>query len=63
MDTHERWRTSSRSGNANECVELAVGVTRTRTRDTKNRDGGTLTLTDRTYRAFLTTVKDGRTAG
>lgn len=61
MNAHQTWRKSSRSGNANDCVELAVGVTQTKIRDTKSREAGALTLTDGAYRAFLAAVKGGHT--
>ncbi|MFK3979005.1 DUF397 domain-containing protein [Micromonospora sp. NPDC050397] len=53
------WRTSSRSnGSGGQCVEVAdnlsgvVGV-----RDSKNRDGGTLTFGSEAWRAFVALAK------
>ncbi|WP_329109128.1 DUF397 domain-containing protein [Micromonospora sp. NBC_01699] len=54
-----RWRKSTRSnGTGGDCVEVAdnlpgiVGV-----RDSKNRDGGTLTFGPEAWRAFLGLTK------
>jgi hypothetical protein len=51
-----RWRKSTRSsGNGGDCVEVAdnlVGVVLVR--DTKDRDGGTLTFAPSAWRAFVT---------
>ncbi|WDZ88079.1 DUF397 domain-containing protein [Micromonospora cathayae] len=50
-----RWRKSSRSGNnGGACVEVAdnlPGVVLVR--DTKDRDGGTLTFAPQAWRAFV----------
>ncbi|MCI2421605.1 DUF397 domain-containing protein [Saccharopolyspora sp. K220] len=55
------WRKSSHSGSgANECVELAVGLTTTYIRDTKDRDGGTLCVSRSSWTSFLTSVKAGQ---
>ncbi|KAA2261336.1 DUF397 domain-containing protein [Solihabitans fulvus] len=58
--TKQPWRKSSHSGNANACVELAVSPSRTRIRDTKNRDGGRLDVGAAGFERFLGTVKSGR---
>lgn len=52
------WRTSSFS-NANGGARVEVGPTSeaVHVRDTKNRDGGTLTLTPATWRALTTAVR------
>lgn len=55
--TSRRWRKSSRSASAAQCVELAVGERVAGVRDTKNRDGGTLVFGARAFSAFLTDVK------
>ncbi|MGP4019691.1 DUF397 domain-containing protein [Saccharopolyspora sp. 5N708] len=55
------WRKSSHSGSgANECVELAVGRAGTYIRDTKDRDGGTLCVSCRSWASFLASVKAGQ---
>ena len=42
--TGARWHKSTRSGNAGDCVEVAENLPGiVAVRDTKNRDGGTLT--------------------
>lgn len=57
------WRKSSYSGSeGNACVELAVGVSDTAVRDTKNRDGGTLRFDRSAFAAFLTAAKADRPA-
>ena len=60
--TEARWRKSSRSGaNQGACVEVAdnlPGVVAVR--DTKNRDGGTLTFTPEAWRAFVADVAGER---
>ncbi|MFK3979452.1 DUF397 domain-containing protein [Micromonospora sp. NPDC050397] len=53
--TGARWRKSTRSGNnGGACVEVAdnlAGVVLVR--DTKNRDGGTLTIATEAWRTFV----------
>ncbi len=52
------WRTSSFSnGNGGNCVEIGPTPEAVHVRDTKNRDGGTLTLTPATWRALTTAVR------
>lgn len=55
--TGARWRTSSRSGGGQNCVEVARSTTWAAVRDTKNRDGATLTFGPATFDAFLADVK------
>ncbi|MEU6041487.1 DUF397 domain-containing protein [Actinomadura sp. NPDC047616] len=55
------WRKSARSGNGNNCVEVAapvpglIGV-----RDSKNPDGGHLLLARDAWAVFVAAVRDGR---
>ena len=54
------WRKSVRSGQQANCVEVAtnlLGVVPVR--DTKDRDGGTLTFSPETWAAFVDAVKSG----
>jgi hypothetical protein len=57
MNTRKTWRKSSRSSPDNACVELSVGTERTGIRDTKNRDGGTLTVSAASFSVFLAAIK------
>ncbi|MEN3613438.1 DUF397 domain-containing protein [Plantactinospora sp. ZYX-F-223] len=54
-----KWRKSSRSGsNAGNCVEVADNLPgRVLVRDTKDRDGGTLTFGPAAWRAFVNLAK------
>ncbi|MGQ0838891.1 DUF397 domain-containing protein [Actinokineospora sp.] len=52
-----RWRTSSKSGSANECVELDRGAERTAIRDSKAPGAGLLAFGDQPFQAFLHTVR------
>lgn len=55
------WRKSARSSdNGGYCVELARVPGRTAVRDSKNPDGGHLTLTPSAFAALLAEVKQGR---
>lgn len=58
--TRARWHKSSRSSsNGGNCVEVAdnlPGVVLVR--DTKDRDGGTLTFAPAAWRAFVTKIAD-----
>ena len=58
--TRARWHKSSRSSsNGGNCVEVAdnlPGVVLVR--DTKDRDGGTLTFAPAAWRAFVTKITD-----
>lgn len=53
MNTEQTWRKSSFSGNENACVELAVGLTTTGIRDSKDPEGPALTFAAKPFRAFL----------
>jgi len=51
------WRTSSFSaGNGGNCVEVGPTADAILVRDTKNRTGGTLTLTPAAWHALTTTL-------
>ncbi|GGP38585.1 DUF397 domain-containing protein [Saccharothrix coeruleofusca] len=63
MTAQTEWRTSSYSGNANECVEVALDAARARIRDTKARGGGTLTFTSAGFAAFREMIADRTPAG
>ncbi|MDG4763198.1 DUF397 domain-containing protein [Solwaraspora sp. WMMD406] len=53
-----RWFTSSRSNGQNNCVEVADNLPgRVLVRDTKNRDGGTLTFAPPAWRSFVGLAK------
>lgn len=58
MDHEREWRKSRRSNTQSFCVELSVASASTGVRDTKNRDGGTLTFSSVTWAAFLQAVKN-----
>ncbi|MFL6122318.1 DUF397 domain-containing protein [Actinophytocola sp.] len=54
------WRKSSRSGSANECVEVAFGAGVTALRDSKNPDGGVLILPSSAWHAFQSKTASDR---
>ncbi|MEU4553674.1 DUF397 domain-containing protein [Micromonospora violae] len=58
--TGARWRKSTKSGgNGGDCVEVAdnlPGVVLVR--DTKDRDGGTLTFSPQSWRVFVAMARD-----
>ncbi len=58
--TGARWRTSSRSGGGQNCVEIARSTTWAAIRDAKNHDTATLTFDTATFDAFLANIKTGR---
>lgn len=52
-----RWRRSSRSGpNGDNCVEVATDRARVFVRDSKDPDGGMLTVSPAEWRTFLADV-------
>ncbi|RKR85895.1 uncharacterized protein DUF397 [Micromonospora pisi] len=57
--TGARWRKSTKSGNnGGACVEVADNLPgRVLVRDTKDRDGGTLTIAPDAWRAFVSFAK------
>lgn len=60
MTENTVWRTSSYSGNNNDCVEVAVGALQTRMRDSKARSAGELVFNADQFAAFAEMVKSGR---
>ncbi|MFY1637293.1 DUF397 domain-containing protein [Solwaraspora sp. WMMB335] len=58
MSSKPNWRTSSRSSsNGGACVEVADNLPgRVLVRDTKDRDGGTLTFGPHAWRSFVAEV-------
>ena len=55
-----RWRKASSSTASNNCVEVASAQAAAAVRDSKNRDGGHLTVGTSAWHAFLADVKRGR---
>ncbi|GAA1625413.1 DUF397 domain-containing protein [Catellatospora bangladeshensis] len=54
------WRKSTRSGGADNCVEVATGPDRQiGVRDSKNADGGILVFTPGEWAAFVEGVRNG----
>lgn len=51
------WRKASYSGTDSECVEVSLTAERARVRDTKDRDGGTLSVSFATWAAFVAAIK------
>ncbi|MGW4484355.1 DUF397 domain-containing protein [Amycolatopsis sp. NPDC004368] len=51
------WRKSSRSSNTDNCVEVALGRDETGVRDSKDPDGGQLTLSPVSLRALLDAIQ------
>jgi Domain of unknown function (DUF397) len=55
------WRTSSRSANGGNCVEVARNLPgAVAVRDSKDPDGPTLTFDRAAWRAFIAALADGR---
>lgn len=57
MTTQRTWRKSTRSNSESACVELSVATADTAVRDTKDRDGGTITLSPSAFAAFKRATK------
>jgi hypothetical protein len=53
MGAHLAWRKSSRSSQANNCVEVAVHPAGAAVRDSKNTSGPVLTFLPREWSVFL----------
>jgi hypothetical protein len=53
-----RWRKSSRSGGAGECVEVATTGSQVWVRDSKDRDGAVLRFAAADWQAFLASIMD-----
>jgi len=52
------WRKSSYSGaNGGDCVEVADSSGAVLVRDTKNRDGGTVTFTPQAWQKFAASLR------
>jgi len=51
------WRRSSYSANGGDCVEVAIDRPEVLIRDTKNREGGTLTASTATWRELLSRLR------
>ncbi|MEU4422236.1 DUF397 domain-containing protein [Actinoplanes sp. NPDC024001] len=56
-----KWHKSRRSGAEGNCVEVADNLPHVvAVRDTKDRDGGTLTFSPEVWSAFVSDVKTGK---
>jgi hypothetical protein len=52
------WRTSSYTGNGGgNCIEVTGAASAVMVRDTKDRDGGTLSFTAQAWQAFTGSLK------
>ncbi|SFT70474.1 protein of unknown function [Actinopolyspora lacussalsi subsp. righensis] len=57
--TAPHWRISSYSNDIGQCVEVGFAETTIAVRDTKNRQGGTLTVSPAAWTGFLDRLKTG----
>lgn len=58
--TRAEWKKSARSGGNGNCVEVATNLPEgVAVRDSKNREGGTLTFTREEWSAFVDGAKNG----
>ncbi|APU17921.1 MULTISPECIES: DUF397 domain-containing protein [Actinoalloteichus] len=60
MTAPDGWRKSRRSQTATACVEIGRSPGLVGIRDTKNRDGGTLTVGHADFDSFLKAIKTHR---
>ncbi|APU15580.1 MULTISPECIES: DUF397 domain-containing protein [Actinoalloteichus] len=56
----DRWRTSTRTAQNGNCVEIGDGAELIAIRDTKDREGGTLVVSRVAFDSFLSSVKSAR---
>lgn len=56
------WCKSSYSGEQDACVEVSLTSERALVRDTKDRDGGTLTVSFAAWSAFVAAIKQAPTS-
>ncbi|MEW1588549.1 DUF397 domain-containing protein [Micromonospora vinacea] len=54
------WRTSTRSGGEGNCVEVAGFAESVGVRDSKDRQGPTLTFTESAWTDFVAATRTGR---
>lgn len=54
------WRTSSASGGAGECVEVAASDTSVLARDSRDRSGVVLELSPSQWLGFVRRIREGR---
>ena len=58
LDTSSvQWRKSSRSTDKANCVEVGLGGSAVGVRDTKDRDGGTLTFSSEQWANFVQSLQ------
>lgn len=57
------WRKSSFSGNEYECVEVALGPTQVRARDSKDPTGFQLVFSAQAWQDFIAAVVGGQLQG
>ncbi|GAA4979409.1 DUF397 domain-containing protein [Actinopolymorpha pittospori] len=53
------WRKASYSSSGGNCVEVGASTTHIGVRDTKDRDGGMLTVSPAAWGSFLDSIKAG----
>ncbi|MGC4770560.1 DUF397 domain-containing protein [Micromonospora sp. DT44] len=60
MERDGVWRTSTRSGGEGDCVEVAGFAEMVGVRDSKDRQGPTLTFTESAWANFIASTRAGR---